>query len=344
MIKFTSAAAAAIVLVGAASASVALEYDQNVTPEYINGTGTINGSFTVDRQNGVELGLRAKVRYNAMNMPENTFLSNGDGTYGPFPTGGPTAPPGAVTRARWNFEWTINTNYDGSSGLVLSDLTYVLSMDGEPSCANIPLEWDPVTPGANEAPLYFLCYDHSMGDNSTPNSGGIEVACANPGSDVAYQANLDTYNVLQQSWNYRFYPPGPGFTFDQNADATYDISLTALDGDGNVVASTAIKVIVGTGGEADSDLDGVCDGDDLCPDSNIAPTVVLGDCDTGVPNRVNADGCTISDLLEACDDAGEDNRGGYVRCIASLAGDLRATGLITGRERGALMSCAGKSR
>lgn len=62
-------------------AAAALLYDQNVTPTVIFGSGNLNGSFTRDRRNGVELGLRAKLRHNAAGRPENTFNSNGDGTY-----------------------------------------------------------------------------------------------------------------------------------------------------------------------------------------------------------------------------------------------------------------------
>ncbi|MFT5450479.1 MAG: hypothetical protein ACI9DC_005687, partial [Gammaproteobacteria bacterium] len=34
-----------------------------------------------DRVNGVELGLRGKLRHNATGAPENTFNSNADGTF-----------------------------------------------------------------------------------------------------------------------------------------------------------------------------------------------------------------------------------------------------------------------
>src|SRR6056297_387646 len=59
---------------GAASAT-------SVTPDIIFGDGNDNGSFTVDRSNNIEIGLRAKLRYNLAGVPENTFNSNGDGTY-----------------------------------------------------------------------------------------------------------------------------------------------------------------------------------------------------------------------------------------------------------------------
>jgi hypothetical protein len=43
----------------------------------------------------------------------------------------------------------------------------------------------------------------------------------------------------------------------------------------------------------DSDGDGIPDSQDQCPQSVISPTVVLGACDSGVPNVLAANGCTI---------------------------------------------------
>lgn len=70
----------ALTFLVAAGAS-ALSFNQNVTPDVIYGSGNANGSWTVDRSNGVELGLRGKLRHNAAGAPENTFNSNGNGTY-----------------------------------------------------------------------------------------------------------------------------------------------------------------------------------------------------------------------------------------------------------------------
>ena len=65
----------------AEQAAAALLFDQNVTPNVIMGTGIGNGSWTVDRSNDIELGLRGKTRHNAAGVPDGTYNSNGDGTY-----------------------------------------------------------------------------------------------------------------------------------------------------------------------------------------------------------------------------------------------------------------------
>ena len=86
--KSTLLLMAAIVI---AVPALGLDFDQNVTPDVIFGSGNTNGSFTVDRQGSIELGLRAKLRFDSNNQPQNVFNSNGDGSYsfvaGPAPSG-----------------------------------------------------------------------------------------------------------------------------------------------------------------------------------------------------------------------------------------------------------------
>ncbi len=92
----------------------------------------------------------------------------------------------------------------------------------------------------------------------------------------------------------------------------------------------------------DEDGDGVIDDDDQCPGSDLSPTVVIDGCDSGVPNLLFSDGCTISDLIAQCA-AGASNHGQFVSCVSHLANDLKKDGLITGAQKGALTSCAGQS-
>ena len=42
---------------------MATTFDANVTSDVIFGSGNVNGGFTVDQSNGVEIGLRGKLRY-----------------------------------------------------------------------------------------------------------------------------------------------------------------------------------------------------------------------------------------------------------------------------------------
>ncbi|MEZ4398832.1 MAG: PA domain-containing protein [Kofleriaceae bacterium] len=91
-----------------------------------------------------------------------------------------------------------------------------------------------------------------------------------------------------------------------------------------------------------SDRDGVPDGADACLGSDPSPTVVIAGCDAGVTNTVFADGCRISDQVDACLD-GAATHGAFVSCVAQLGNRLRAAGVITGAGKGALQACAARA-
>jgi hypothetical protein len=92
----------------------------------------------------------------------------------------------------------------------------------------------------------------------------------------------------------------------------------------------------------DIDGDGVPDVQDVCPNSNLSPTVIIDGCNSGVPNTLFANGCTISDLVAQCG-VGASNHGQFVSCVAHLTNALKKQGSITGKQDGAIQSCAGKS-
>ena len=93
----------------------------------------------------------------------------------------------------------------------------------------------------------------------------------------------------------------------------------------------------------DSDGDGIPDNQDLCPDSILNETIVIGNCDSGVANLLTAEGCTLSDLIE---DLASDakNHGAFVSGVTQLANSLKKDGIISGKEAGKLKSCAAKSK
>ena len=168
----TFVAALFVALLVSSVSKADLAFDKHITPDVIFGSGNANGFWTVDQNNGVELGLRAKLRFNSSNMPENTFNSNGDGTY-TFQAGAPSPGFGgsSSSTAVWNFEWSINTNYmDANPGFELDDLTYVLDIDFDPSAGTNYLSFDPINIPAPD----FA--DHAIGDNSTGNGGGTTIS------------------------------------------------------------------------------------------------------------------------------------------------------------------------
>ncbi|MGY5451724.1 PEP-CTERM sorting domain-containing protein [Agarivorans sp. MS3-6] len=211
----------------ATTASAAVIYDQDVTNEVIFGSGNANGAFTVDQQNGLELGLRAKLRFDQNNLPQNTFNSNGDGTYrfdNVAPPSGFGFAPNSPSTAIWNFEWSINSNFDGS-GASLDSFNYLLQIDFDPSAGTNFLAFDPINSGAA---------DHALGDNTTANGAGIS-------DPTNYAANIASLHLAQNSWNMEFFDGGP-YTFNALDAGIYDIVLTAYDGQ-TELASTSIQVI-----------------------------------------------------------------------------------------------------
>jgi len=68
----------------------------------------------------------------------------------------------------------------------------------------------------------------------------------------------------------------------------------------------------------------------------------IDECDSGVPNEVFEDGCTISDLIaEAAENA--KNHGQFVKQVAKLTNTLKKDGTITGKEKGPIQNCASKA-
>lgn len=224
------AAVAALVMAG--SASAAIQFDQNVTSNVIMGSGIGNGGWTTDRANGVELGLRGKIRYDASGQPQNIFNSNGDGTYN-FAAG---LAPVSGTRAVWSFEWSINSDYLGGLNRDLNDLTYLLGFDSDPSQGTSYEEFDFIN-GINPD-FGVVAWDHSIGDNSTLESAGAEATSATNYADLINNNNL-AQNSRQPQWHLS--------SFDPTVDGTYNFYLKAFNG-ATKLAETNIQIIVGAGG------------------------------------------------------------------------------------------------
>lgn len=221
-------------------------FDQDVTPNVIFGSGNSNGSFTTDRQSGVEIGLRAKIPFVGL------INSGGDGTY-PYTLAETDHDLNGATARRWNFDWTINTDFEDLSGLVVDDLTYELGLDGDPGLGVDFLKFDPIfvidPVGSTQ------CADHAFGDNTTANGAGVFVdidlgcrsgdAATKAAATATYAGYLSSFNVAQQSWRYSFFPFGPLAGYDPNIPGTYAVYLLAKDSGGAVVARSDIQVLIG---------------------------------------------------------------------------------------------------
>jgi len=114
------------------------------------------------------------------------------------------------------------------------------------------------------------------------------------------------------------------------ADANADQTDTDSDGLGDAC-------------DTDDDGDGVDDGIDTFPLSDTSAMVAIGGCNTGVANKHAGDGASFNDLIGAAK-ASAKNHGKFVSAVAALTDGWKKAGLITGREEGAITSCAARSK
>jgi hypothetical protein len=118
-------------------------------------------------------------------------------------------------------------------------------------------------------------------------------------------------------------------------------TVEAIDSGNTAVTDSDISHYVGVTSE-DSDGDGINDDVDQCQDSDANITINIGDCDTGVDNELFDTGCRMSDLVLQCG-ATAKNHGKFVSCVAGITNSWKKAGLISGREKGAIQSCAAKA-
>lgn len=187
--------------------NASLLYDQDLANGVHFGDGNDNGFFTVSSYEGIELGLRAKLRFDDNNQPQNTFNSNGDGTYS-FDN---TAPPlgfgwneGASTSAIWNFEWSIDLT-DSSSNFEFDDLSFMLSIDFDSGAGTNFLSFDPT---------------------AQPNDNALR--------DLS----------MQNSWNMEFFKDFGPLPYNNTDIGIYTFELSAYNGQ-ELLASTNIDVLQG---------------------------------------------------------------------------------------------------
>ena len=125
-------------------------------------------------------------------------------------------------------------------------------------------------------------------------------------------------------------PTGAQFLFVSPNDS-YFTDNSDLEGD------YAVRITL-----LDTDRDGVLDDVDHCLPSDTRVSVDTGSGPTSVPNEVDAHGCTLQDYVNAYQ-AGAKNHGQYVSAITHFANELARQGVISGSQKGELVSGAARS-
>ena len=128
-----------------------------------------------------------------------------------------------------------------------------------------------------------------------------------------------------------------------NGDAFPNDANESVDTDGDGVGDNGDAFPADPNETADSDADGLGDNADAFANSDRRATVVVGDIDSGVGNQLMADGSTFNDRIAEARQNSR-NHGQFVKQVSALANRWQSEGLITGRDKGAITSAAGRSK
>jgi hypothetical protein len=227
-----------------------------------------------------------------------------------------------------------------------------------------------VYPGLGGHVSTSLLYRQTTVENTTAHDEHvvewIQIECNLQVRNVNYEPVPDSSLVLP--WPFLPHIHGVVTAFPVNDAATYPTlfgaytsgySITVTPGGIGISETIAFKMLASGAfdpsifeiagntyrlgcGIPDADGDGVPDDEDACVNSDMNPTVVIDGCDSGVPNHLLENGCTISDLIAECA-ANAASHGEFVSCVADLTNDLRAAGFITGNEKGQIQQCAAQA-
>jgi hypothetical protein len=233
-------------MVALALLSPTLSSAANVTSAVIFGnSGNANGSFTVTTAGGLEIGLRAKQRFPS---PAGIYNYNGVDTY-TFPAGAATSGAGWIDSNTpvWNFEWSINSNWNGT-GVNIGNYAAYLSLDVNPGFGATTYQTFEFLQGPDHHFPANANWDHSFGTNSTLDNAGSEA------SDLSEYLNLiANNNLVQNSWNYEFFDSASGF-FNLAGqplegflpvNGEYTIKLEVFDSvGGTLLGSNSINVVM----------------------------------------------------------------------------------------------------
>jgi hypothetical protein len=184
---------------------------------WYNGSGNagVQGDWTVDSTNGIEVGLRAKYR---------------QGSTIDAPAGDYVVEPGNqnASHALWNYEFSIDLEPNGVGTLTIADIQ------------DTTLTVTDVTTGATSTVFLSALATDDSGFGTTNGTTAADSFTENT-------ANLGPFLAgwgAQNSENPEFSNFPLAATFDPNAADTYDFVLTVINNSGTVLATDSMTVTV----------------------------------------------------------------------------------------------------
>ena len=157
-------------------------------------------------------------------------------------------------------------------------------------------------------------------------------------SNGSLQAGTNNIIVRMEDWGGL---SGINYRIDLNGLSTAPIVVIEPDSDGDGVPNSSDAFPNDPNEWADSDGDEIGDNADPFDNSSDSATVFVGDCDSGVGNQEMAPGAYFSDFIAEFGDSAL--HGNYVGAVSALANEWKKDGLISGRDKGKITSCAAQS-
>ncbi|XVU30561.1 OmpL47-type beta-barrel domain-containing protein [Actinoplanes sp. CA-054009] len=131
------------------------------------------------------------------------------------------------------------------------------------------------------------------------------------------------------------------YSLDTGAWTAYTAPVTVTGLGAHTVRARATDA-AGNTSEAESvTFTVVSSGEDGCPVSDTRPTVVIDGFDTGVPNALLSNGCTVNDLVAEHGDYPD--HAAFVRHVETVTAALVTGGTLTKRQQGTIVRAAARS-
>ena len=128
---------------------------------------------------------------------------------------------------------------------------------------------------------------------------------------------------------------------DMDEDGSGDACDSDIDGDGVANGSDAFPRDASE--SADSDGDGFGNNADSFDNSNTGAALVVRACNPGVANWHIGSGAYANDLITAAYTTSA-SHGAFVSAVSTLSNGWKSAGRISGREHGAIVSCAARTK